>query len=122
MRHQKEGRKFGREQGHRKALLRNLVRSLVEHGQIKTTVFKAKEARRLADRLITYTKRDAVHGRRLAYSILGSRDLVKTLFDELAPTMKQKNGGYTRIIKIGNRRGDNAPMSILQWASDSNNE
>lgn len=115
MRHRYEGRKFGREAGHRKALLRNLVKDLVRHGRIKTTQAKAKEARSLADRMITYSKHGTVHHRRLAFKVLQDRTLVKKLFDELGPRFERREGGYTRVLKFGFRRGDNAPMAILEY-------
>ena len=115
MRHRVEGRKFGRETDQRRLMMRNLIKSLVDHGRITTTLAKAKEMRRFADRIITYGKQDTVHARRLAYSFLGSRTLVKKLFDEIAPQMKDRNGGYTRVLKAGFRRGDSAPMAIIEF-------
>ncbi|HNX00349.1 MAG TPA: 50S ribosomal protein L17 [Candidatus Cloacimonadota bacterium] len=115
MRHRVAGRKFGREADHRKAMLKNLVRSLVEHERLTTTVEKAKEMRSLAERCITYAKADTVHHRRMAYIILGSRDLVKKLFTEIAPRYTERNGGYTRIIKNGYRKGDAAAMAIIEF-------
>jgi len=97
----------------------NLVKSMLEHGQITTTLAKAKELRRYVDRVITYGKKDTVHSRRLAYSILGNRTLVKKLFDEIAPAFEGRNGGYTRVIKSGFRRGDSAPMAIIQFVEES---
>ena len=114
MRHRVEGRKFGREADHRKALMNNLVKELVRHERIVTTHAKAKEARRLFERVITYGKRGEVHHRRLAYKILADRSLVKKVFDELAPRYENRSGGYTRIMQYGQRRGDNAPMAILE--------
>ncbi|MCB5234798.1 MAG: 50S ribosomal protein L17 [Candidatus Cloacimonetes bacterium] len=119
MRHRVEGRKFGRETDARRLMMRNLVRSMVEHGQINTTLAKAKEMRRHVERLVTYGKKDTVHSRRLAYSVLGDRDLVKKLFDEIAPAFADRNGGYTRVIKAGFRRGDNAPMAIIQFVEET---
>ncbi len=119
MRHRVEGRKFGREKAHRTALFRNLVRSLIDskEGRIETTEAKAKEIRSQVDRLITYAKKDTVAARRLAYSVLGNRTLVKKLFDEVAPLLKDRNGGYTRIYKTGFRKGDSAPLAILELVS-----
>ncbi len=114
MRHRVEGRKFGREADHRKALMNNLVKELVRHERIVTTHAKAKEARRLFERVITYGKRGEVHHRRLAYKILADRSLVKKVFDELAPRYENRSGGYTRIMQYRQRRGDNAPMAILE--------
>lgn len=115
MRHRVEGRKFGRETDARRLMMKNLVKSMVEHGQIHTTLAKAKEMRRFVERVVTYGKKNTVHARRLAYSVLGDRDLVKRLFDDIAPLFADRNGGYTRIVKAGFRRGDNAPMAIIQF-------
>ncbi|HCX72787.1 MAG TPA: 50S ribosomal protein L17 [Candidatus Cloacimonas sp.] len=115
MRHRVRGRKFGRENDTRRLMLNNLVKSLVEHGRINTTQAKAKEVRSLAERIITYGKKDSVHHRRLAYKILRNRDLVKKVFDELAPKYKERNGGYTRVLKNGYRKGDSAPMAIIEF-------
>ncbi|MDD3050581.1 MAG: 50S ribosomal protein L17 [Candidatus Cloacimonetes bacterium] len=114
MRHRVEGRKFGRERDHRKALMRNLVISLITHERITTTLAKAKETRSLAERVITYGKKGEVHHRRLAFRILHDRDLVKRLFDDIAPRFSDRNGGYTRIYKKGFRKGDCAPMAIIE--------
>ena len=115
MRHKVRGRKFGRERDHRRLLMRNLVSSLVEHGRINTTQTKAKELRGLAERLITYGKKDTIHHRRLAYKVLQNRDLVKKVFDELAPRYQSTEGGYTRVLKNGYRKGDCAPMAIIEF-------
>ncbi|MDP8210743.1 MAG: 50S ribosomal protein L17 [Candidatus Stygibacter australis] len=119
MRHKVKGRKFGRETGHRNAIMRNLVISLVEHGRINTTLAKAKEIRSLAERVITYGKNDTVHHRRLAYKVLGNRTIVKKVFDELAPGYMDRNGGYLRIMKNGYRRGDCAPMAVIEFVERS---
>ncbi|MCD6180890.1 MAG: 50S ribosomal protein L17 [Candidatus Cloacimonetes bacterium] len=119
MRHKVSGRKFGRERDHRRLMLRNLVKSLVEHGRINTTVAKAKEIRSLAERVITYGKRGSVHHRRLAFSVLQNRDLVKKVFDELAPRYTTREGGYTRVLKAGYRKGDCAPMAIIEFVEGS---
>lgn len=119
MRHRVEGRKFGRETDARRLMMRNLVKSMVEHGQINTTLAKAKEMRRFVERVVTYGKNNTVHSRRLAYSVLGDRDLVKKLFDEIAPAFADRKGGYTRVLKAGFRRGDNAPMAIIQFVEES---
>ncbi len=118
MRHRKEGRKFGREAGHRKALLRNLVKSLVISERITTTEAKAKEMRSLAERVITYGKKGEIHHRRLAFKVLGDRSLVKKVFDEIAPRYAGVAGGYTRIIKAGFRKGDAAPMVIIEFVEE----
>jgi large subunit ribosomal protein L17 len=114
MRHQKKGKKFGREADHRKAMLNNLVISLLTHGRIETTVSKAKEMRSLTDRMITYGKKGTVHHRRLAFSTLHNHQLVKKLFDEIAPKYTNREGGYTRIIKTRMRRGDCAPLAFIE--------
>ena len=97
----------------------NLVKSMVEHGQITTTLAKAKELRGYVERVVPYGKANTVHARRLAYSVLGNRTLVKKLFDEIAPAFADRNGGYTRVVKAGFRRGDNAPMAIIQFVEES---
>jgi len=122
MRHRVNGRKFGRESGHRNLMLKNLVKSLVEHGKIHTTLAKAKEIRSLAERLITYGKKNTVHHRRLAYRILQNRTLVKKVFDELAPQFSDREGGYTRIFKSGFRRGDAAAMAIIEFIQKEKEE
>ncbi|GAB1467919.1 50S ribosomal protein L17 [Candidatus Cloacimonadota bacterium] len=119
MRHRVEGRKFGREMDARRLMMRNLVKSMVEHGQLNTTLAKAKEMRGHVDRVITYGKANTVHARRLAYIILGDRSLVKRLFDEIAPKFEGRNGGYTRVLKAGFRKGDSAPMAIIQFVEES---
>ena len=114
MRHLKSGRKLNRSTPHRKALIRNLLKALVQREQIQTTDAKAKELRRWADRLITLGKKDTLHARRLAYAQLGSRLLVARLFDNIAPRFQNRAGGYTRVIKLGPRRGDAAPISLIE--------
>ena len=114
MRHNKKGRKFGRESDHRKAMMKNLVISLITHGRIETTVAKAKEMRSLAERVITYAKGDTLHHKRLAFSVLHNHQLVKKLFDEIGPKYSNRNGGYTRIVKTRFRRGDCAPLAIIE--------
>lgn len=117
MRHQKQGRKLNRTHSHRKATFNNLARAMVTYEMIETTDAKAKELRRVADRLITLGKRDTVHARRQAFKVLKDRKLVGKLFDDLAKrdVLTQRQGGYTRIWKLGNRRGDNAPLSLISW-------
>lgn len=119
MRHRVEGRKFGRETDQRRLMMNNLVKSMIEHGQITTTLAKAKEMRRYVERVVTYGKNDTIHSRRLAYRVLGDRTLVKKLFTEIAPTFQDRNGGYTRIIKADYRRGDSAPMAVIQFVESS---
>jgi large subunit ribosomal protein L17 len=117
MRHRVEGKKFGREKAHRTAMFRNLVKSMIisPQGRIETTVTKAKSLRSYVERLITYGKKDSVSSRRLAYSVLGNRTLVKKLFDEVAPQFQDRSGGYTRVLKTGFRKGDSAPMAIIEF-------
>ena len=115
MRHLKDGRKLNRTAAHRKALMRNLLKALLVREQIRTTDAKAKELRRHADRIVTLGKRGTVHARRLAYVYLGSRKLVKRLFDDVAPRFQSRAGGYTRVLKLGPRRGDAAPLSIIEF-------
>lgn len=115
MRHLKTGRKLNRTTAHRRALIRNLLKALILREQIQTTDAKAKELRRWADRIVTLGKKDTLHARRLAYAQLGSRTLVSRLFDDIAPRFENRAGGYTRIIKLGPRRGDAAPLSLIEF-------
>lgn len=115
MRHQVKGRKLGRSPAHRKALFRNQLSSLVREERIRTTLEKAKELRPLAEKVVTQGKRDSVHARRQVNRLISDRDLVKKLFDEIAPRYHQRPGGYTRIIKLGPRRGDGAEMAYLEF-------
>ncbi len=103
----------------RRLMICNLVKSMIEHGQITTTLAKAKELRGYVDRVVTYGKNDTVHSRRLAYSVLGDRTLVKKLFTEIAPAFAERQGGYTRVVKAGFRRGDSAPMAIIQFVEEA---
>ncbi len=119
MRHRVVGKKFGREMDARRLMICNLVKSMIEHGQITTTLTKAKELRGYVERVVTYGKANTVHARRLAYSVLGDRSLVKKLFDEIAPAFEGRNGGYTRVVKAGFRRGDSAAMAIIQFVEES---
>ena len=119
MRHLNQGRKLNRTSAHRKALFRNLVLALMKHERIKTTDAKAKELRRYADRMVTLGKRGDLSARRLAFSFMQSRDAVRKLFDEIAPRFKERNGGYTRVVKFGVRRGDAAPISIIEFTDFS---
>jgi large subunit ribosomal protein L17 len=114
MRHKKSGRKLGRNSSHRKAMFRNMATSLVQHETIKTTVPKAKELRRVIEPLITLAKVDGVANRRLAFSRLRDKAAVGKLFSDLGPRFKERPGGYLRILKIGPRPGDAAPMAIVQ--------
>ncbi len=113
MRHRKSGRKLGRNSSHRKAMFRNMAASLFRHETIKTTVPKAKELRRVAEPLITLAKEDGVANRRLAFSRLRDKEVVGKLFKELGPRFKERPGGYIRILKLGPRPGDAAPMAMV---------
>ena len=114
MRHLKSGRKLNRSGAHRTALFRNLVTSLIEHEQVRTTDAKAKELRRVADRMITLAKRGTLHARRQAAAYVRTRKAVQKLFDEVANRFRERPGGYTRIVKIGLRHGDAAAMSVIE--------
>jgi large subunit ribosomal protein L17 len=114
MRHLKAGRKLGRTTSHRLALLRNMATSLLEHETIETTEAKAKELKPLTDKLITLGKRGDLHARRLAMRVIRDKSVGKKLFDEIAPRFNDRSGGYTRIMKVRRRHGDNAPMSIIE--------
>ena len=114
MRHQKSGRKFSRTSAHRDAMFTNMAASLIKHGLIRTTLPKAKELRRVAEPLITLAKNDGVSQRRLAFSRLRDKEAVGTLFTDLGPRYKERQGGYTRILKCGFRAGDNAPMAYVE--------
>jgi large subunit ribosomal protein L17 len=115
MRHQKKTVKLGRTAAHRKALLANQVCSLIEHQRIKTTLAKAKAVRPLAEKMVTLGKNGSLHARRTALSVLRQKAAVKKLFDDIAPRSASRNGGYTRIIKLGQRRSDSAPVAFLEW-------
>jgi len=115
MRHQKRVAKLGRTASHRKALMGNLAAAMIKHGKIKTTDAKAKELRRVVERLITMGKKGTVHHRRQAFRVLQNRSLVKTLFGHIAPQYKNRQGGYTRIIKLGFRDNDNAAVSLIEF-------
>jgi len=114
MRHGNGYRKLNRTHEHRKAMFANMACSLIEHEQIKTTLPKAKELRRIADKLITLAKRDDLHARRLAASRIRQEPAVKKLFDTLGPRYQDRAGGYTRVLKAGFRYGDMAPMAIIE--------
>jgi large subunit ribosomal protein L17 len=115
MRHKKKTLKLGRTAEHRKALLANQVCSLIEHQRIKTTLAKAKAVRPLAEKIVTLGKNGSLHARRNALSILRQKDAVKKLFDDIAPRSTERNGGYTRIVKLGQRRSDSASMAFIEW-------
>ena len=114
MRHKKSGRKLGRTSSHRKAMFRNMAASLLLHETIKTTLPKAKELRRVVEPLITLARKDDISNRRLAFSRLRDKVIVGKLFNDLGPHFKERPGGYLRILKIGQRSGDSAPMAIVQ--------
>ena len=114
MRHGKTGRKLGRTSAHRDAMFRNMVTSLFEHERIVTTEQKAKELRPIAEKMITLAKRGDLHARRQALSYLRSKDVVAKLFDEIQEQFADRNGGYTRIVKTGIRKGDAAAMAIIE--------
>ncbi len=114
MRHRIAGRKLGRTTSHRKAMLRNLVTSFLENERVKTTDAKAKELRPIAEKLIGLGKQGDLHARRQALSVVRKAEVVRKLFEILSPRFQARAGGYTRIVKIGNRPGDGAPVSILE--------
>ena len=115
MRHQKKTVRLGRKAEHRKALLANQVCSLIEHRRIKTTLAKAKAVRPIAEKMVTLGKNGSIHARRTAFATLRQKDAVKTLFDEIAPASTDRNGGYTRIIRLGQRHSDSASMALIEW-------
>jgi large subunit ribosomal protein L17 len=114
MRHAKKGRKLGTDASHTQAMLRSLAMALFKNERIKTTEARAKEVRGLVDRIITWGKRGDVHARRLAMAEIGDKALVHKIFAEIAPRFEDRPGGYTRILKLGPRKGDAAPMVILE--------
>ena len=114
MRHRKSGRKLGRNSSHRKAMFRNMASSLLRYETIKTTLPKAKELRRVVEPLITLAKEDGVAKRRLAFNRLRDKEMVGKLFKDVAPRFKNRPGGYLRILKLGPRSGDAAPMALIQ--------
>ncbi len=115
MRHAIRGRKLGRTSSHRIAMFRNQLASLVEHERIRTTLPKAKELRRIAEKVVTRGREDTVHARRLVRRWLPNRSLVSKVFDDISPRFADRPGGYTRIIKLGPRDGDNAEMALLEF-------
>ncbi len=114
MRHLKSGKRLGVTTSHRKAMMRNLVTSLLEHGEIKTTLTRAKEMRKYFDKMIGLGKRNNLHARRQALAFVKSKDLVHKLFEEYGPLYQDRNGGYTRIYRTGHRLGDNAQMALIK--------
>lgn len=115
MRHLKAGKRLGRSSSHRAALYRNLVAELIKRDRIETTDAKAKELRGIADRMVTLGKQGTLAARRRAVAFVGNRDAVTRLFDEVAPRFTDRPGGYTRVTKLGVRRGDAAPMSVIEF-------
>ncbi len=115
MRHQKKTVKLGLKEGHRKSLLANLAVSLIEHSRIKTTLAKAKAVQPLAEKLVTIGKKNTLHARRTAKAVLRQDGAVKTLFADVAPRAADRKGGYTRIVKLGQRKSDSAPMALIEW-------
>ena len=122
MRHQRTGKKLGRDSAHRRALYANLAGALIEHGRIKTTVTKAKAVKPLAEQMITLGRRGDLHARRQAVAFLRSKDVVHHLFAEVAPRFRDRPGGYTRIVKLGPRPGDAAEMAYLELVDFSAEE
>jgi large subunit ribosomal protein L17 len=114
VRHRRAGRKLGRDASHRKALYANLASALIEHGRIKTTAAKAKEVKPIAEQMITLGRRGGVHARRQALAYLRSQDVVHKLFSDVGPRFADRNGGYSRIVRIGPRQGDAAEMVYLE--------
>ncbi len=114
MRHRSLGRRFNRDSSHRQAMFSNMAASLIKHEQIVTTLPKAKDLRRVVDKYITLAKRGDLNSRRLAASRMGDEAMVKKLFDVLAPRYKDRNGGYTRVLKAGFRYGDSAPRAVIE--------
>ena len=118
MRHNKSGRKLGRNSSHRAAMMRNMVTSLLEHEKITTTDARAKELRKVVDRMITFGKRGDLHARRQAIKVIRDRKVVGKLFELIGPRYKDRPGGYTRIIKLANRLGDNASQVIIELVEE----
>ena len=118
MRHNKSGKRLGRNSSHRLAMLRNMATSLIENERITTTDVRAKELRKVVDRLITLGKRGDLHARRQAASVLMTKQSVSKLFEQLAPRFQERPGGYTRILKLGYRQGDNASLSLIELVQD----
>jgi large subunit ribosomal protein L17 len=119
MRHLKSGRKLNRTSAHRKAMLSNMVTSLLWHESVRTTDAKAKELRRWAERMVTLGKRGTLHARRQVLAFVRSRKVVTKLFDDIAPRFRERPGGYTRVTKLGPRRGDSAPVSVIELTERS---
>jgi len=122
MRHRVAGRKLSRTTQHRELMFRNMLVSLLQHERIKTTLAKGKELRSWADKIITLGKKGSLHARRQAFALLRDEGIVKKLFDEIAPKLKDREGGYTRIYKMGWRHGDGAPLSLVELVTFSSPE
>ena len=120
MRHQKAGRKLGRTSSHRKAMFRNMLTSLFEHEKIETTDAKAKELRKIAEKIVTLGEKGDLHSRRQVLRVISAKKIAKNLFDQIAPRYQSRNGGYTRIFKVGRRHGDNAPLSLIELIPEEN--
>ena len=117
MRHRVAGRKLSRHSKHRELMFRNMLVSLIDHERIKTTLIKAKELRGWMDRMITLGKKNTLHARRQAFALLRDETIVKKLFDQITPRLKDREGGYTRIYRLGWRQGDGAPLSLIELLS-----
>jgi len=122
MRHGKSGKKLGRTSSHRIAMLRNMVTSFLKHEKVKTTDVKAKELKKVAEKMVTLGKRGDLHARRQAAAFVRDKEIVAKLFDELSARYRDWNGGYTRIVKMGFRVGDNAPMSTIEFIREATQE
>lgn len=118
MRHNKTGRRLGRKPDHRQHMMRNMVTSFFENEKITTTVTRAKELRKLVDKMITLGKRGDLHARRQALQVIADHNVVAKLFEMIAPRYTERPGGYTRIIRLENRQGDNAPMAIIELVEE----
>ena len=121
MRHRQTGRKLNRTSSHRKSLFKNMSQALIKHEQIVTTLPKAKELKRVIEKLITLGKKGSLHARRLAFSKIRDKDMVSKLFDSLAARYKDRNGGYSRVLKAGFRYGDSAPMAVIELVDRDEN-
>ena len=119
MRNRKKTVKLGRSSAHRRSLLANLTCSLIQHGKIRTTLGKAKALRPVAEKMVTLGKRGDLHARRQAIAFLRQKDVVKTLFSDVATAAKDRQGGYCRIVKLGARVSDSAPMALIEWVDAS---
>ena len=121
MRHRQSGRKLNRTSSHRKSLFKNMAQALLKHEQIVTTLPKAKELKRVVEKLITLGKKGNLHSRRLAFNQIRDKDMVSKLFDNLAKRYSDRKGGYTRVLKAGFRYGDSAPMAVIEFVDRDEN-